>query len=142
MKTCLSCKKVFPLSFFHKSSRQKDGFFYYCKECKRIKAKKEYFKHKASYKARCYFWRKTDKGKASLRKTYANQKAKSPEKYKARTILNSAVVAKKVLKPKECQQCKKKRRVAGHHNDYSKPLEVLWLCYKCHTLLHREKISS
>lgn len=27
----------------------------------------------------------------------------------------------------------------GHHEDYSKPLEVVWMCRQCHCALHAER---
>ena len=41
-KICTKCKKEKNLTEFHKNKRMKDGYFYYCKECKSIEAKKEY----------------------------------------------------------------------------------------------------
>ena len=45
--------------------------------------------------------------------------------------------AKKAVKNGElqrqpCEICGSTRFVEGHHDDYSKPLEVCWLCRSCH----------
>lgn len=52
-------------------------------------------------------------------------------------------VIKGVLKrPSRCQGCRERaigrRRLHGHHEDYAKPLDVMWLCAKCHHERHRE----
>ena len=41
-------------------------------------------------------------------------------------------------KPAHCEQCQRiPKRLEGHHEDYSKPLEVHWICHRCHATQHR-----
>lgn len=47
-------------------------------------------------------------------------------------------------KPSNCSGCGRNEYdvfIEGHHPDYSKPLEVVWLCKECHLSEHR-KIGS
>ena len=67
----------------------------------------------------------------------AEWRKNNPEKVKAHNLLNWAVVSGKVIKPKKCDKCKEERRLSGHHLDYRKPLEVLWLCSSCHKEVHK-----
>ena len=41
------------------------------------------------------------------------------------------------LVPKPCEACGA-TRAEKHHEDYRKPLQVRWLCVKCHRERHRE----
>lgn len=48
-------------------------------------------------------------------------------------------IAKGVLKPQPCEKCGWKKNVDAHHDDYSKPLEVRWLCRKHHQIHHKNQ---
>lgn len=41
------------------------------------------------------------------------------------------------LTKEPCRICGDPKSIA-HHQDYSKPLDVWWLCQQCHSQLHRE----
>lgn len=62
------------------------------------------------------------------------------KKLRARDLLVRAVRLKRISKPLECSQCKKKynnkRSIQGHHEDYDKPFEIIWLCPSCHYKFH------
>jgi hypothetical protein len=66
------------------------------------------------------------------------KKKRDPLKEKASRTLRNAVAAGKVHKPAACEMCHRACIAHGHHHDYSKPLEVAWLCSICHGFVHRK----
>jgi ribosomal protein S27AE len=42
----------------------------------------------------------------------------------------------KLTRGEKCDECGYKYGILGHHNDYSRPLNVSWLCGKCHNHWH------
>lgn len=65
---------------------------------------------------------------------------KDPEfrrREKARGMLNKRIQSGKIIKPDECSQCGKTGNIEGHHPDYDKPPEVIWVCKKCHEDIHQ-----
>lgn len=58
----------------------------------------------------------------------------NPEKLKAHTAVNNAV-RKGLITKEPCLHCGNKKGEA-HHNDYSDKLNVIWLCRKCHSMMH------
>jgi hypothetical protein len=58
----------------------------------------------------------------------------NPEKARAHRILNYAL-ARGVISKEPCFICGAEK-VHGHHRDYSKPLEVIWLCHRHHMEEH------
>ncbi len=51
--------------------------------------------------------------------------------------LREAVYAGRINKPAECSSCGTGGRLDGHHRDYDKPFDVVWLCRQCHANAHR-----
>lgn len=62
---------------------------------------------------------------------------RDPIKVKARRDLTNAVLRGEIVK-QPCEICGE-LKVAAHHPNYNKPLEVRWLCYQHHAQLHREE---
>lgn len=60
-----------------------------------------------------------------------------PEKLKCRKMFAYAIQEGFVIRPDYCEKCLKNCKPDGHHKDYSKPLEVVWLCRQCHIKHHR-----
>ena len=63
------------------------------------------------------------------------QKERYPES-KCRDILYKAKSKGEITPPKFCEKCGNKLKLHAHHKDYSKPLDVTWLCRYCHRELH------
>lgn len=127
---------------------------YHQANLKKIKAyKTEYYQiNSEKIKTSTAEWQKKNKEKASLsknkyyqtnKKRVANYKLKyrkaNPIKYNARIKVSNAIRDGILTKPEMCcinnDHCG--GRVEGHHNDYSKPLDVLWICVEHHRAWHK-----
>lgn len=70
------------------------------------------------------------------REREAERKKRRPEMLRAHGIVRRAVLAGKIT-PGPCEKCGAAGvKVHAHHADYSKPLDVQWLCVSCHWLTH------
>lgn len=67
---------------------------------------------------------------------------KYPQRVLANRLLRDAVAAGIIKKPKWCQGCRYRLVDVGHHEDHEKPLEVRWLCWRCHNKLRTEQSSD
>ena len=77
------------------------------------------------------------------RKRYCSTTCKDsdrdPVKLASRLALKTAVNRGEIVRPDSCQRCgKSEALIEGHHHDYAKPLDVQWLCPKCHAATHME----
>lgn len=153
-KTCFKCLQCLPYSHFYKHSKMSDGYMGKCKKCTKLDVTK-------NRELNLDYYRKYDRKRADLPKR-VKLRASIAEKWK-----NDPDLKKRMLKHKKnwsekntikraahiitgnairdgrlilglCEVCKKKK-VDAHYDDYTKPLEVRWLCRKHHAELHKEK---
>lgn len=151
MKVCRECKTEKPISEFYKHSAMADGHLNKCIECVKARVKKhretnhekirEYDKKRSNephrVKARKDYVQ-TEQGKAAKKRAMDSYRKRYPMKYAAHVVTRNAIRDGK-LKPAElCSTCGSTEKIEGHHDDYTKPLEVRWLCEKCHKSWHRE----
>jgi uncharacterized OB-fold protein len=74
------------------------------------------------------------------RATVQEYRDRNPDKIKAQSSIANAVRDGKILR-KPCEKCGNPVSQA-HHPDYSKPLEVVWLCVKHHREIHRRNTDG
>jgi hypothetical protein len=98
----------------------------YCLECSRRK-NNEYIKSHPEQ-------RKETQKKADIKRR-GNPKDKF--KYHARQMVLQALRYGE-LEKQPCEVCSTTENVEAHHDDYRKPLEVVWLCIRHHDERHNE----
>ena len=68
---------------------------------------------------------------------------RNKEKRQANIAVSNAVRDGRLKRPLICQVCcKTKCKIQAHHDNYSKPLNVRWLCIKCHSAHHKDSRSA
>ena len=93
-----------------------------------------YLRNRTAIAKRVAAYRSTESGRKAQQVNDQRQRAKSPEKIAARQKVKIAVVSGQ-LKRQPCVRCGAPRAQA-HHPEYSRPLDVVWLCSTCHRTEH------
>lgn len=73
---------------------------------------------------------------SSFATSYQGETVTKAEKGKVQRALVYQVKTGRIVRPDKCSKCEDKGIIHGHHPDYGKPLEVVWLCAKCHQRHH------
>lgn len=131
MKTCFKCGQTKPLDNFYKHSQMADGHLNKCKECTRQDVRTNYQTNHDRYLAYEHQRAQDPTRRAQWYEQTRRQRARNPEKYKARQAVGGALRGGQLIK-EACNICGSTERVEAHHHDYSKPLDVIWLCFKHH----------
>jgi len=143
-KSCIACGEILPLQKFYKHPQMADGRLNKCKECvKQYQRTRPYSKEYERFRnqlphrvAARKLYSKSDKGKAAAARANAAYRERSNVKRKARDSVRNAIRDGRLDRPTECSHCFRECTPHGHHEDYNKPLDVVWLCAECHRNLH------
>lgn len=130
MKRCFKCGVEKNLSEFYRHPQMGDGFLGKCKECTKADVATRYrlCREKIREYERIRF--KNPERKKKVRQYASAMKNRNPEKYAARIAVGNAIRSGR-LQRKPCEVCGE-QKVQAHHTDYLKPLDVQWLCFRCH----------
>lgn len=150
-KQCFKCLEIKPLSLFYRHKQMGDGHLNKCKDCTKRDVRKnrndnidyyrEYDKGRANIPSRVFArtkYQKTDSGKIAANKAKRLYVEKNTIKRAAHLLVNNAIRGGIISKQSICSECGCSGKIHGHHDDYSLPLVVRWLCARCHSAWHKE----
>ncbi len=136
-KWCSKCKETKEVSEFNNLVASKDGKDRICRKC----TKEKYDKNRATHISATITWNRNNKKKClnNLRNYRKNMSDEQRLRCSVRRKLRYAVEKGKI-KRGNCCVCNEPNGI-GHHEDYSKPLDVIWVCDKHHKRHHRKEIN-
>lgn len=140
LKTCFKCKVEKPCTDFYKHRMMADGYIGKCKDCNKLDVQENYAKRReqySDYDARRY--QEPERHKDALEQS-RNYKIRNPEKYRAHMAVGNAIKSGKLVR-QPCEKCGTEIRVQAHHEDYSKPLDVMWFCFQHHREHHGQIVT-
>ena len=138
---CKECAKAYSREYERKHKEERIAYRkkYYAehKEIMALKNKKWVENNREKHRQHC---RKSNAAHSDQRLEYLREyRRRHPDKYKATAKINHLIEDGKLTKPNSCEVCGNVGRVEAHHRDYSKPLDVVWCCKKCHYKLDEER---
>ena len=148
MKSCRVCNQEKSLDQFYKHSECADRHMSICKICFNIRSKEYREKNSEKEKERGRRYRENHKEEAYLRGK--RWREENPEKYKEKdkryykknTEKIKARIATRNLIKQPCEVCNSTKNIHAHHEDYAKPLDVIWLCRTHHDDLHFGRLND
>jgi ssDNA-binding Zn-finger/Zn-ribbon topoisomerase 1 len=114
VKTCFKCNTEKPVRDFYRHAQMADGYLGKCKECTKADVSR--------------YWAENS---AVLRQTDAvRRKAKK----QATNSVSRAIRDGRLMRGTECHYCSATEGIEAHHWTYYRPLDVTWLCKRCHRI--------
>ena len=135
-KVCFKCSVDKPITEYYKHAQMGDGHLNKCKEC----TKKDANQHRSDNLERI---REYDRQRGKLAKRIAGNteitrawRAEDKRRQQAHTAVAKGLRHGTIFK-EPCCRCGNEKSLA-HHDDYDKPLDIMWLCQPCHKQRHKE----
>lgn len=141
-KRCTKCGETKAVEEFNRHHDRKDGLQTRCRPCQALATRESRRRHSdhANAVSRARRKREGEKRKLQQRKQrHRDRKDKTPARRATLLAIRKGVL----VRPDACGKCgATERAIHAHHTDYSKPLEVEWLCPPCHADAHYGPIPS
>lgn len=125
-KVCSKCKIEKPTHEFRKCSQ--------CINCLRI------CENHPEMQAAQKIWEQRPESSGRRKRWQVTYRKANPIKCRAWNLVYRAI-RRGDLHRQPCEVCGSKERIHAHHDDYSKPLIVRWLCRK-HHMMHHKSLKS
>lgn len=129
MHKCCRCGEEKMADSFYRDNSRSSGLQSRCKPCC-VASAKEWAKANPEKTAERYRKRDLRPDRKARR-----QARKTPEMQSAWSAV-AAARKSGVLSSQPCEVCSADDMIEAHHDDYSKPLDVRWLCKSCHQKHH------
>ena len=149
-KLCRQCQTEVRVADFYRARGMTDGRMSICKSCHRSNVRenrtanidryREFDRQRANLPHRVAAraaYAETLEGKAALARGSKAWAGRNPLKRKAQFAVSNAIRDGKLTR-QPCEQCGE--RAQAHHDDYSKPLDVRWLCTVHHAEWHKHNV--
>jgi hypothetical protein len=130
-KCCFRCGRRRLLKFFYKDRRMADGHLGKCIDCTKSDVAANYAIRRETRSAYEAARAKDPARRAQQARNLRKYRRGHPDRARAHAAVSYALRAGKLVRG-PCRFCGTSVRVQAHHADYSRPLEVLWECFKCH----------
>jgi len=125
MKKCFKCNTVKPLTDFYKHPQMGDGHLNKCKVCNRKDAALQLEKNKLDP-----IWVEKERQRAMLKQ----RKKHGQQKTLIYAQIKQKITSGEIIK-KPCEVCGNEKS-QGHHEDYSRHFDLVWLCTRHHADRH------
>lgn len=129
-KCCSRCGKVKAISEFHKTGGSR--IHSWCKSCSKAERRRRYLLRKQTELSMNAKWRKSHR---PLMRKYGREYAQRSLFQNAARVQVRLALKYGRLKRNPCEVCGNKK-VEAHHDDYTKQLNVRWLCKNHHEEVH------
>lgn len=141
-KRCTKCQLPKQATDFYRDKTRRDGMTSTCKQCRAAVDRRHYYGTLEYQRARKRKYRAENRDALLANERRYDTTQRDPVKREARAQVRAAVASGRLVRPSSCSDCRTPCKPHGHHADYSRPLDVEWLCSECHGVRHRQPVSE
>lgn len=134
-KQCFKCGVTKPLADFYAHPTMGDGHLNKCKSCACRDERQRRLVNPEKVRERDRMRKRNPRVREQNERSLQQWREAHPERRAAHVAVGNAIRDGRLSK-QPCAFCGTSEPVEAHHHDYSKPLDVTWLCKPCHRRFH------